>query len=219
MEKCPLCLKSVSLLHGPSHIMPSWMDSKPVAGLVCENCEKRFERSDVFAAEFFKERKFLKKTVEPDYFETYFGYETHHKSARVALTYFLVGLALKQHLYGLKQDEDLLGSTYERLAHDYSGRFIEENDYQFLAFKQSELLSVVTAPVRSRIEEFNAIETAILGYRFYLITDQRPLPANSPMRMLAQEQELTIMTEVASTDSLYKNFLSFLEERFPQFLT
>lgn len=214
MEKCPLCLKSVSHLHGPSHILPSWMDSVPAGELVCENCEKRFERSDAFAAEFFKEQKFLKKTVEPDYYETFFGFETHHKSARVALLYFLVGTALKQHLYGLKQGDDLLGSTYDRLAGDYSGRFIEENDYQFLVVKQTESLAVFTPPVRSRIEEFNAIEMMILGYRFYLITDQRPLPANSPIRKLAQQQELTIMIEDASADPLYKNFLAFMDERF-----
>lgn len=214
MEKCPLCLKSVSHLHGASHIMPSWMDSKPAGELVCDNCEKRFERSDIFAAEFFKENKFLKKTVEPDYYETFFGYETHHKSARVALLYFLVGTAIKQHLFGLKHDEDLLGSTYERLAADYSGRFIEENDYQFLVVKQTESLSQVTSPVRSRIEEYNAIEMMVLGYRFYLITDQRPLPADSPIRRLAQQPELTIMIEDASTDSLNKNFLAFMEERF-----
>ncbi|MNK98004.1 hypothetical protein D3C87_1183550 [compost metagenome] len=190
------------------------MDSKPVGGLVCENCEKRFERSDVFAAEFFKEQKFLKKTTEPDYYETFFGFENHHKSARVALLYFLVGTAIKQHLYGLKQGDDLLGSTYERLAQDYSGRFIEENDYQFLVVKQTESLTVVTPPIRSRIEEYNAIEMMILGYRFYLITDQRPLPVNSPIRKLAQQQELVIMIEETSTDSLYKNFLAFMEERF-----
>lgn len=212
MENCPLCLKSVAGLHGPSHIMPSWMESKSIEALVCENCEKRFERSDIFAAEFFKEKKFLKKTIEPDYFDTFFGFETHHKSARVALLYFLVGLSLKQHLYGLKQGDDLLGSTYERLAADYSGRFIEENDYQFLVIKQTESLSVVAPPIRSRIEEFNAIEIMILGYRFFLITDQRPLPANSPIRKLAQQPELTIMIEDASTDSLYKNFLAFMEE-------
>lgn len=181
---------------------------------MCEACEKRFARSDVFAAEFFKERKYLKKTTEPDYYETYFGFENHHKSARVALLYFLVGTALKQHLSGLKQDDDLLGSTYERLAQDYSGRFIEENDYQFLVVKQTESLSLVTSPVRSRIEEFNAIEVMMLGYRFYLITDQRPLPADSPIRKLSQQQEMIVMIEEASTDSLYKNFLAFMEERF-----
>jgi hypothetical protein len=214
MEKCPLCLKSVSHLHGPSHILPSWTGAEPVAALVCEDCEKRFARNEVFATEFFKEQKYLKKVTEPDYYETFFGFETHHKSARVALLYFLVGLSIKQHLHGLKQDDDLLGSTYERLAKDYSGRFIEENDYQFLVVKQTENLSAVVPPVRSRIEEFNAIEIMILGYHFYLVTDQRPLPADSPIRKLAQEQGFIVMVEDASTDSLYRNFLAFMEERF-----
>ena len=215
MEKCPLCLKSVSNLHGPSHIMPSWVESKPVEALVCEACEKRFDRSDAFAAEFFKEQKYLKKVTEPDYYETFFGFENHHRSARIALLYFLVGMSIKQHLHGVKNDEDLLGSTYERLAQDYSGRFIEENDYQFLVIKQTESMSVVAPPVRARIEEFNAIEIMFLGYHFYLVTDQRPLPADSPIRKLALERELTIMVEDAPTDSLYRNFLAFMEERFP----
>ena len=76
-------------------------------------------------------------------------------------------------------------------------------------------MSVVAPPVRSRIEEFNAIEIMFLGYHFYLVTDQRPLPTDSPIRKLALERELTIMVEDAPTDSLYRNFLAFMEERFP----
>ena len=213
MEKCPLCLKSVGDLHGPSHVLPRFLGVESAPALVCENCEKRFDRSEAFAAEFFKEHKFLRKTTDPDYYDTFFGFESHHKSARVALLYFLVGASIKQHLLGLKKDEDLLGSTYERLAHDYNGRFIEENDYQFLVIKQSEFLEQVTTPVRARLEEYNAIEMMVLGYRFFLFTDQRPLPADSPVRKLAQEPELIVMVEDASTDSLYKNFLAFMEER------
>jgi hypothetical protein len=124
-----------------------------------------------------------------------------------------VGLSLKQHLDGLTHGEDLLGSTFERLARDYSGRFIEENDYLFLAVKQTEFQEEVALPKRSRIEEFNAIEILIKGYRFFLLNDQRPLPANSPIRQLAKEPELVIMVEHASTEPIYKNFLAFIEER------
>lgn len=213
MEKCPLCFKAVSHLQGPTHIFPAWLDSSTVEALVCEPCEKRFERTEAFAAEFFKEHKYLKKTTEPDYYDTFFGSENHHKSARIALLYFLVGLSLKQHLNGPKHGEDLLGSTFERLARDYSGRFIEENDYQFLAVKQTEHETEIAAPKRARIEEFNAIEILILGYRFFVFNDQRPLPEDSPIRQLAKEHELVIMVEHSSEEPVYKNFLAFMEER------
>lgn len=213
MEKCPLCLKSVSQLQGPTHIFPSWLEAKTVDALVCEACEKRFDRTEAFAAEFFKEQKYLKKTTEPDYYDTFFGSENHHRSARMALLYFLVGLSLKQHLNVLKEGEDLLGSTFERLARDYSGRFIEENDYQLLAVKQSEFEGEVALPKRARIEEFNAIEILILGYRFFVFNDQRPLPVDSPIRQLAKHHELVIMVEHSSEEPVYKNFQAFMEER------
>lgn len=211
MNTCPLCAKNTSL--HTEHLFPAWMASNENPNLkVCEACQKRFERSAKFTIEFFKERKFFKKTIEPDYDQTFFAAEHHHKSARTALLYFLAGLALKQHLILAAQNEDLLGGSFERLAQDYNGRYLEENDYQFLAIYQPEHAASLLVPQRTRIENLNAVETCILGYRFFLLTDQRPLPVESPVRMLAQEVELVIM-QVEASDDLLKDFEAFMEER------
>lgn len=211
METCPLCSKKATL-HS-EHLFPVWMESPENPTLMlCEACQKRFERNAVFTTEFFKDRKFLKKTIEPDYYETFYGAEHHHKSARTALLYFLVGLALKQHLILASQDEDLLGASFERLAQDYNGRFLEENDYQFLAVYQGEHAATLSAPQRARIKKLNAIETCIFGYHFFLVTDQRSLPSESLVRKLAQEVDLIIM-QVESSEDLFKDFEAFMEER------
>ncbi|MDG0816496.1 hypothetical protein [Bdellovibrio svalbardensis] len=180
--------------------------------MLCEVCQKRFERNAAFTIEFFKDRKFLKKTTEPDYYETFYGAEHHHKIARAALLYFMVGLALKQHLILASQDEDLLGGSFERLAQDYNGRFLEENDYQFWAAYQPEYVATLSAPQRVRIKNLNAIESCIFGYRFFLITDQRSLPPDSLIRKLAQNVDLVIM-QVESSKDLFKDFEAFMEER------
>lgn len=211
METCSLCSKKTTL-HA-EHLFPSWMgaDENPTLQL-CEACQKRFERNATFTVEFFKDRKFLKKTIEPDYDLTFFAAEHHHKSARTALLYSLVGLSLKQHLILAAQDEDLLGTSFARLAHDYNDRFLEENDYQFLAIYQPEHAATLLAPQRTRIENLNAVEACILGYRFFLPTDQRPLPAESLVRTLAQKDELVVM-QVEASEDLLKDFEAFMEER------
>lgn len=211
MEACPLCSKK-ALLHS-EHLFPVWMKvPQDPTLMLCETCQKRFERNAVFTLEFFKDRKFLKKTIQPDYYDTFYGVEHHHKSARVALLYFLVGLALKRHLILASQDEDLLGGSFERLAQDYNDRFLEENDYQFWAAFQPEHVATISAPQRARIKNLNAIETCIFGYRFFLITDQRSLPPESLVRKLAQDAELIIM-QVESSKDLQEDFKAFMEER------
>lgn len=211
METCPLCSKIV-LLHSEP-LFPVWMAApqNPIL-MLCETCQKRFERNAIFTIEFFKDQKFLKKTTVPDYYETFFGTEHHHKSARMALLYFMVGLVLKQHLLLAAENEDLLGSSFEHLAKDYNGRFLEENDYQFWAAYQPEHVALLSAPQRARIKNLNAIEACIFGYRFFLMTDQRPLPPESPIRKLAQDVDLVIM-QVESSKDLFKDFESFMKER------
>ncbi|ASD63687.1 hypothetical protein B9G79_08925 [Bdellovibrio bacteriovorus] len=168
---------------------------------ICGTCQTRFERNAAFTMEFFKERAFLKKTNEPDYYDTFYGSELHLKRSRIALLYFLVGLNLKQHLIG----------SFDRLAHDFNGRFIEENDYHLWAAFNPEHIETISAPVRTRIEGLNATECCILGYHFFLITDQRPLPAKSLIQQLEQEQDLTIMHAGIEKD-IYEDFEAFMEE-------
>jgi hypothetical protein len=110
------------------------------------------------------------------------------------------------------QADDLLGGSFERLAQDYLGHFLEENDYQFWAAFQPEHVATFSAPQRVRVEDLNAIETCVRGYRFFLITDQRPLPAESLVRKLAQSVDLVIM-QVESSEDLFKDFEAFMEER------
>lgn len=179
---------------------------------LCEPCQKRFERNAHFTKEFFKDRKFLKKTVEPDYYDTFFGAEYHHRSARMALLYFLVGLTLKQHLMTVATEDSLLGTSFERLAQDYNGHFLEEGDYQFLTVFQFDKTESITPPQRTRIKKLNAIEVCILGYQFFLFNDQRPLPPESLIRKLAAEDDFIVM-QVHSSDDLLKDFEAFMEER------
>lgn len=210
MNACPLCAKNAALT--TENLFPTWMQISDTPHLLlCQTCQKRFARNSNFTVEFFKERKFLRKTVEPDYYETFFGVEYHHKSARTALLYFVVGLALKQHLILTAQGEDLLGASFDRLAQDFNGHFLEENDYPLVVLYQSEHSANVTTPQRTRLKNLNAIESCILGYRFFLITDQRTLPAESPVRKLAQATELTII-QIDSSEDVWKDFEDSIEQ-------
>ncbi|WP_253715824.1 hypothetical protein [Bdellovibrio bacteriovorus] len=209
MENCPLCSKKATLL--AENLFPVWMQAEDNPTLMlCESCIKRFDRTVAFTIEFFKDRKFLKKTTEPDYYDTFFGAEHHHKASRTALLYFIVGLALKQHLILASQGEDLLGTSFERLAQDYNGRFLEENDYQFWVAFQPEYSATLSPPQRARVEDLNAVETCILGYRFFLITDRRPLPPESLIRKLAQKDDVIIM-QVEASEDLFKDFDAFMK--------
>lgn len=210
METCLLCSKNAPLKSEP--LFPTWMQASLNPSLmICESCQTRFERNAGFTVEFFKDQVFLRKTQEPDYYDTFYGMEFHLKRSRAALLYFLVGLNLKQQLILAEQGEDLLGSSFERLAQDYNGRFIEENDYHFLAVFNPELIETVSAPERTRIEGLNATVCCILGYQFYLITDQRPLAEKSLIRQLEQEQDLVIMHKGPESD-IYEDFKAFMEE-------
>lgn len=210
METCPLCSNQSQLQTEP--LFPAWMNVSENPTLnICGTCQTRFERNAKFTLEFFKDRSFFKKLNEPDYYDTYYGSELHLKRSRIALLYFLVGLNLKQHLILTNQGEDLLGSSFDRLAHDFNGRFIEENDYHLWAAFNPEHAEVISAPVRTRIEGLNATESCILGYHFFLITDQRPLPAKSLIQQLEQEQDLVIMHAGIEKD-IYEDFEAFMEE-------
>ncbi len=228
MLNCPLCETEVQELNPPTSILPSWMllhiSENPECALLadtdlvgeialCEKCDLRFSREDAFSEEFFLKKSYLRKS-ESHFEDGVTGIEYFHNNGKNGLLYLLVGMILKQHLFETQQGLNLLGPAFEKLSKDYLGRYLEEENYTFLSFKQVAMESYFTYPKQIHFEKLNAIEVLILGYQFILLTDQRELPDTSPFLKIARVKDLVVILDDESTDPSFKNIRKFAKTFF-----
>ncbi|MFM6927370.1 MAG: hypothetical protein ACKOX6_02855 [Bdellovibrio sp.] len=218
MLNCPLCKNQVEELSPSTPVLPAWMyhhigDSEPPHQVtVCKKCALRFSREAAFSEEFFKNKAYLRK-AEAVFDDGVTGIEYFHGSGKTGLLYLLVGLILKQHILEAQQGQDLLGPAFERLAKDYLGRCLEEENYSLLVFKLLAMEYCLEHPQKNHFEKLNAIETLILGYQFILLTDQRELPESSAFFKISKQKELIVIVDDESSDPSFKNIRKFAKTR------
>ncbi|WP_413294827.1 hypothetical protein ACLSU7_06925 [Bdellovibrio sp. HCB185ZH] len=158
----------------------------------CGDCENRFRDDDANGARFFKDRRYIKKVIDPHPSSGNRGIEIHDGNSLNDLRSFIVSLLLRGEVYGRQKfGKKILGSRFNYFAKSHVEGVFSGNGTGLLLVRNSILSASHSSPVKTRFGDRICVMLFFCGYNIFLVSDSRG-PEDNDLFKLASEAEIII---------------------------